>query len=582
MSRESFYFLGYIATLLFGLRFLYQWYVSEKKKQSFVPPTFWTICLAANLCMALHAFIQLQYPIVIIQVANASLAFRNIALLRNKSSPIPKVLLQIVCMLFCATLLYFSQSFFSDFSWMRSPKKIELPLLWHLFGMVGIFLFGVRFWIQWFFAEKAKKSFISRPFWFISCAGALLSLVYFIKLQDRANILSFGLGLIPYLRNLMLSRKQVWNLAKDQLFMVAGEKSGDLLGQELVPALKKENPLFKFQGVGGNLMRKAGVAICYPLEKLSVMGITDVLLALPRLFLARKQIEKSIFQSQPEAIILIDYQDFNMHLAKRLRKKGYPGKIIHYVSPSVWAWRKNRVYQLAKTHDLLLCIFPFEKKYYEKTSLKVVYVGHPLTAISPLNDSSHSLLALFPGSRVHEIERNLPLQLHVAKEWLAKNPTFSLAISVASQQVEEKIKAHLLKEQVNASLFTFEKRYQLMQKAALAIATSGTVNLELALHRVPTLVTYKLGALNYFLGRYVFSIILPHYSIVNIVGGTTIYPEFVHRKLSKSEICNSLAQLFETREEVRKKLLEVRVKLGDQEAALKAAQAIVEAVQNRC
>lgn len=576
--RDSLYFLGYLASLLFGLRFFYQWYSSEKRRESYVPPPFWYLSLFANLLMALHGLIQLQYPILLIQSCNCIFSWRNIRLIKHERDKdtlaLAALLVGVATMV---TLLYYLQALFLDnFSWMRISSATPPSLLWHICGMAGIFLFGARFWIQWFMAEKAKSSFISHHFWKMSLIGGALSLSYFIRLQDPVNILGFGLGLIPYARNMMLLKKREWAMKKERLFIVAGEKSGDLLGQDLADSLKEELPSCQMQGVGGPLMQKAGVDICYPIEKLSVMGFTDVLLALPRLMRAFREIEKKIFLFQPEAIVLIDYPDFNMHLAKRLRKKGYKGKIIHYVSPSVWAWRKKRVFKLAKTHDLLLSILPFEKRYYEKTSLKVLYVGHPLVKKEEgeRKKSHEPLLALFPGSRTGEIERNLPLQLKVAKKWLEKHKNFSLTISAATPSLEEKITKILKEERVKARILPFDRRHQLMRQATLALATSGTVNLELALNKVPTLVTYKLSNLNYLLGRYIFSVRLPHYSIVNIVGEKSIYPEFIHRTLSEESLYTSLTSLYDKREECKKELVEVRKKLGGDKASKNAAVAI--------
>lgn len=162
--------------------------------------------------------------------------------------------------------------------------------------------------------------------------------------------------------------------------------------------------------------------LCHPLERFQIMGFSQVAFKLPRLYFDLRHLSKTIAQQNPQGVILIDFPDFTMHLAAHLRKRGYKGTIIHYVCPSVWAWRKNRAKKLAQTVDHLLSILPFEQKYFANLPLAVSYVGHPLTSLiaSHNYDLSHifpeNLIALFPGSRPHEIKNNLPLQLEAAKK----------------------------------------------------------------------------------------------------------------------------------------------------------------------
>jgi lipid-A-disaccharide synthase len=207
------------------------------------------------------------------------------------------------------------------------------------------------------------------------------------------------------------------------LFVFAGEKSGDLHGGHLLRELFSIRPDARVCGVGGPSMREAGLSCMLPMEKFQVMGFVDVFIALPRLMRQFFAVKNYILRTQPPAVLLIDYPGFNLRLAASLRKAGFKGRICHYICPSVWAWGKKRIPQMANTLDMLFSILPFEKSYFSETSLPVHYVGHPLVAAvsnyrrRPLDDfSDGKVLALFPGSRRKELERNLFVQLSAAKK----------------------------------------------------------------------------------------------------------------------------------------------------------------------
>lgn len=567
--RTLLYPLGLLSALFFSSRFFLQWIGSEKKKESRVTRSFWILSLAGNGVLALHALIQSQFPLAVLQGVGAAIAWRNLNLMEKNPSPLKSFLPRMIALPLLIAALFLLQAFLlHSFEWMRSPtmpwkenQAENAPFLWHLLGLGGMVLFSSRFWIQWWHAEKMKVSALGKPFWWMSLAGSILSLLYFIRLADVVNVVGYGVGIIPYIRNLMLIKKIPLLLQRKAIFLFAGEQSGDNLGAPLVEQLKKEG--YSLRGVGGKQMVAAGLKPCFPIEAFQVMGITAVLSALPRLLLLLRKIKKEILQNPPEAVILIDYQDFNALIAKHLRKSNYQGKIIHYVSPSVWAWRKKRVHSLAKRLDLLLTILPFEKRCYEKTNLAVTYVGHPLCQrvenhlYDPLwkerleIPEGKKIIGIFPGSRSQEIEHNLPLQLKVAKESLKQDPALFFVISCARPALEARIETLLKKSGLQGVLAPSCHAYDLMRESQGAIATSGTVTLELALHKTPTLVTYCLSFFNYFMGRYVFRIRLPHYSLPNIISEKEIFPEFVHRKLSAQQISRSLHKILGERLKVQ-------------------------------
>jgi lipid-A-disaccharide synthase len=297
------------------------------------------------------------------------------------------------------------------------------------------------------------------------------------------------------------------------LFILAAEPSADLQGAQLIEELLRQNPDLKISALAGPRMRALPIEVISRMETLQVMGFLDVALALPRIAAQFFRIRNLLLQMNPAAIVCIDYPGFNLRLEKSLRKKGYKGKLIHYICPSVWAWKKKRIALMEKTLDLLLSVFPFEKDYFNSSKLSVVYVGHPLIKaagdheLNPdFRDNYHlkgPIIALFPGSRKTEIEKNLPLQLEAAKKLCQLDPKLQIAISVASKDREAQVWSLA---GLKAVCIPSESTYDLMSHAHLALATSGTVTLELALHNVPTVVTYFIKPLDLFVAQKFFAL----------------------------------------------------------------------------
>lgn len=295
---------------------------------------------------------------------------------------------------------------------------------------------------------------------------------------------------------------------KKRLFIFAGEPSGDLHGADLMQATD-----YEYFGVGGPQMRAQGLEEILPMEAFCVMGIGAVLKALPRLYRQFYQVARAILKVQPEGVLLIDYPGFNLRLMRYLRKKGYMGKIIQCVAPSVWAHGQGRAAHLAKYADLLFVLFPFEKALFP--GIKVHYIGNPLLKTLGKKRKKRPLIALFPGSRTHEIRANLPALKEVAQRLQKSHPELEIAISAAHAKA-----AALISEPVRLDT------HQLMEEARLALAVSGTVTLELALRETPTLVCYKIPRLMYFVARWIARIRLEHLCIVNILMQKRLLPEF--------------------------------------------------------
>lgn len=326
-------------------------------------------------------------------------------------------------------------------------------------------------------------------------------------------------------------------------FIFAGEKSGDLHGGKLIKALKALSENSYIEGVAGPDMRAEGITGPLTMEDFEVMGLSDVIFSLPKLYRHFKTVREHILKTTPSAVVLIDYPGFNLRLAKSLRNKGYKGKIIQYVSPTVWAHGADRIGMMASTLDLLLTIYPFEGPYYKNTPLAVEYVGNPLSEY--IRDYPYHtewkaeiclpqaapLVALFPGSRTHEIQRNLPLILETVKKIIAEAPDTVFGLSIANAEILHLVEKILTEQDqsLKDALFFVPKKftYELMQNSQSAIAKSGTVTLELALHCCPTVVLYQLSGLNRLYAKYILKLNLSHYCIVNILAEEEIFPELI-------------------------------------------------------
>jgi len=360
------------------------------------------------------------------------------------------------------------------------------------------------------------------------------------------------------------------------LFVVAAESSGDFHGARLIEELFKLRPNLNIKAVAGPRMRRLPIDPIFPMESLQVMGFSDVLAALPRIARQFYAIRCAILSLNPKAVVCIDYPGFNLRLERSLRKKKYRGKLIHYICPTVWAWGKKRIPLMAETLDLLLTLFPFERECFSSTSLQVEYVGHPLAAqIPPAPKNREPILALFPGSREAEIRRNFPIQLRAARKLTQIDSHLQIAVSIAEPGLESLI--HTLAKGTPVRFYLAEQNYLLMQTARAAIATSGTVTLELALHSVPTAVNFAIRPLDLFLAQKIFRIDLPFYCIVNIILSKEVFPELYGPNLTEKNLDSQIEKLWFD-EEARLRSLagcaDLRRVLGESDASCEAARLI--------
>lgn len=377
------------------------------------------------------------------------------------------------------------------------------------------------------------------------------------------------------------------------LFIFTGELSGDAHGAKLLQALRKQFPNLIVTGVGGPDLSAMGVDSLLPMEDFAVMGFSDVLQSLPKLLGHFNLIRDHILKTKPAIALFIDSPGFSLRMARALRRRGFKGKIVQYISPSVWAWGHHRIEEMSNNLDLLLPIYPFESAHFAHTKLRVEYVGNPLQerikqhrydphwqqlfGIQP----SHDLIALFPGSRSAEIRRNLPKQLAAAKLIQQEYPNTALAISCTHEFNMSLAQDILNRSQLkhNREVFFIPRAYtyELMRSCRSAIAKSGTVTLELALHQCPTVVVYELSWLNWVIAKYALRIKLPFYCIVNILGGKQIFPELIEKNFHPEYLYQELRKLHADspeREQCIAHCREVEGLLKETNASERAANAI--------
>ena len=374
--------------------------------------------------------------------------------------------------------------------------------------------------------------------------------------------------------------------------IVAGESSGDLLASKIIDSIKEQLPDATFEGVAGPQMVKAGCTDWFNSSELSVMGIFGVIKHLPRIFLIRRRIMKRILNNPPDAFIGIDSPDFNLTLEKKLKNKGI--KTIHVVSPSFWAWRKNRVRSLNQSTDLLLCLFPFEEDLLRQHNVNTIFIGHPLADsvdhsidISSarntlqLDAQVKTVITLMPGSRNTEIKRHAGLLFEAADLISKKYDLVEFVVPVVNDNIEQELKKLLTDRFQHLNVVLTDNATLALSACDLVITKSGTATLEAALYKKPLIVVYKMSSLSYWFLR-IFKIVQTDYiSLPNILLGKEVVPELIQKKAHPVSIFNA-SVLFLSNQQAVKELREqfngLYLELK-KNASMLAANAIIEIIE---
>jgi lipid-A-disaccharide synthase len=370
--------------------------------------------------------------------------------------------------------------------------------------------------------------------------------------------------------------------------IVAGEPSGDAHAAALVAALRDKVELTCF-GATGPLMRAAGVETIVNSDELAIMGIVEVGRVLPRFISAFRKLRAAAVQNSPDAVVLVDWPEFNLRLASALHRRGL--KVIYYISPQLWAWRPRRISNIRRDVDLLLSILPFEVEWYKAHGVDhVAFVGHPLSGEVCARfdraefcrrnnlDPARPIVSFLPGSRRKELERILPEMLKATGALRIARPDVQCVVVVAPSRTAEEMRELMRRHDAeNLKLVERQTREALAASDAAAIA-SGTATLEAALLETPMVVVYKESPINWHtLGRL---ITVPHFGLVNLVAGKEIAKELMQDQLTGENLANELLKLLnlETNKAMRSKLREVAHNLGEPGASQRAAELILKSL----
>lgn len=375
--------------------------------------------------------------------------------------------------------------------------------------------------------------------------------------------------------------------------IVAGEASGDAHAAALVRALREEahETQLEFFGSTGRLMREAGVESIVQADELSIVGLLEIGRALPKFWRAFRQLRGAAIEKRPDAVVLVDWPDFNLRLARSLHRRGL--KIIYYISPQLWAWRSHRVRQIRRDVDLMLTILPFEPDWYKARGFKSVqFTGHPLAGEVRARygreefcarhalDAKRPIVALLPGSRRKELERILPPLLDAALEIHQTKPETQFALVIAPNrsptEAEAIIAAHKQSDTLkNILRITHHETREALAAADAAAIASGTATLEAAILCTPLVVVYKESALNWHTLGHLIS--AEHFGLINLIARERIVPELMQNDLTGQRLAQELLALLEPQRNasVRARLHEATAQLGAGGASRRAAQTIL-------
>ena len=375
--------------------------------------------------------------------------------------------------------------------------------------------------------------------------------------------------------------------------ILANEPSGDQLGAGLIQALRARYDDIRIEGVGGPLMEQQGCKSLYPMDRLSVMGFTEVFKHLPELLAIRRRLAHHFINTRPDLFIGIDAPDFNIGLEHRLKKVGIP--TVHYVSPTVWAWRPKRVNKIRRSVDLLLSIFPFEVDFLTKHRVPVCYVGHPLADEIPLENSrteareqlgigpQERVIAILPGSRVSEIKALSETFLAAARLCRERDEECSFLVPLVNERTRSEFQTirQTFAPDLPLMLLTGQSRIA-MQAADVVLTASGTATLEALLFKRPMVVAYRLSPVTFWLARGLNLVKTPYIAMANLVAGEQIAPEFIQHQATPDALCDALFDFLDSPERVaavQKVCVRVHQEL-QQDSSRRAADAIVRLLEN--
>ena len=373
-----------------------------------------------------------------------------------------------------------------------------------------------------------------------------------------------------------------------KIFLVAGEPSGNLHAARLARAIKEIDPQITFMGLGGAKMASEGIRLFYRTDELAIIGLPDIFKHLKKIKEMFTTFVAKVEEEKPDLVILVDYPGFNLRLAKELKRRGV--KVLYYISPQVWAWRKGRINKIKECVDKIIVLFKFEAELYKKAGVPVEFIGHPLLDIAKPSgdkdtikkrlklDKAKKTLALLPGSREREIDALLPIMVLASQRLYKKSKDIQFVV-VRSYNLDEDI----LKKYLNGLAAPYcvventgTEIYDYLSISDLAIVASGTVTLECAIMNVPMIITYKVSLFTAIVMRMFMRVSL--IGLVNIVAGKKIVPELIQYNLTSDSLFKEADKILfesERRDLIKKELAEVKKALGEEGASRRAALSVL-------
>jgi len=372
-----------------------------------------------------------------------------------------------------------------------------------------------------------------------------------------------------------------------KLAVVAGEASGDLHAAHVVRELRKLDPDLETFGIGGDLLGRQKMELIHHASELGMVGLFNVLRHLPMFMRIMRDLMERIERERPDAVLLVDYPGFNMRVAKRCKALGL--RVVYFISPQIWAWRRGRVRHIAETVDHMIVLFPFEEEFYREHGVPVSYVGHPIieqlagVRRAPRKDALR--VALLPGSRKMEVETLLPAMLDAVAalkrgaDVSSAQPINVNAFIVQAPTIEhERLEQIVRKKNADVPILPHD-RGEAIAAADVALTSSGTATLECAVLGTPTIVMYRLSRLTYLAALKLVKV--PFFSLVNIVAEKEVVPELIQRDVNGERIAAEVRRMIEPAnyERITRELAEVRARLGEEGASRRAAEAIMSVVR---
>jgi lipid-A-disaccharide synthase len=366
------------------------------------------------------------------------------------------------------------------------------------------------------------------------------------------------------------------------IMIIAGEVSGDLIGASLIKELKRKDPSLGIFGIGGDKMKAAGMELNYHIKRMAFLGFTEIIRHIPFVNKVQRDLLGIIKEKKITLAVLIDYPGFNLRIARKLKAIGV--KVIYYVSPQVWAWGAKRVIKIRKYTQKMLVLFQFEEQFYIDEKVDVKFVGHPiLERIKDYNfiskeelfekfqlNKSKELLLLMPGSRENEIEKLFPLMMRSAEKICSEHNL--QPVVACSSNINDGIFRTLFPGNYKV---VNEHNYDLMKYSRAGIIKSGTSTLEAALFELPFVIVYRTSGLTYLIGKNLIK--LKNIGLVNIVAGEKIVPELIQNDVTEDNIFNEVNSIISNQDNyqlIKKKLRNVKARLGETGASEKAASII--------